>query len=928
VLLPAGIALALMCPPALAERTARDEGAAVADFDGDRKADLALKFDGGTWRIDYAANGFGAWDWSSGVYGDFRWQPVPADYDGDGKADLAVKTDTGEWLIDYARDGFGTWSPTVYRGYGGPDAHPVPADYDGDGKADLAIKSDGGGWFIDYAADGFGAWNAIYSGYGGPDAHPVPADYDGDRRADLSIKSDGGGWYIDYAADGFGRWNAIYTGYGWPDAHPVPADYDGDRRADLAIKSDGGQWFIDYASDGFGRWNAIYSGYGAETARALPADFDGDGKADLAVKEDCGRYYIDLAAGGFGAWNLQAADASMYDNQRTVTTAAELKDALTSDYVGSVWVAPPGGVIDLSGETNLPLRSCVWVRGRRERLLAAPVVTTSDVSEQYRLFNVEGNRVRVEGLDLMGPAAGRRDGIPLVTLMGVSVDGANHRGFDLVVTNNEIHEWSGAGVRVDGQVFVTDPADVPPGTPLLTKDTPGIPWVWGNYIHDNARDQGGYGVETFYGGYVRIEANVFDYNRHAVASGGTPHTGYLAFHNMVLQGGYPESGALFDFYNQHFDVHGTGDGGYGGGAGEYYEIAYNTIRGEQDYHLGLSTRPAFMLRGQPAVGAFFHDNVVVHDDIDEAISLKMAWDDLVAGPHFYASGNEFDAERSTDIGVGDFDGDGRDDLLLATGRQWFYSSGGKTEWRFLMAAADRIGNLRFGEFDGLPGTDVFVKDGNRWLFASAGRVWWQQINTDSTPLGDLLFGDFDGDGRTDVFKADGTAWYISYGARGPWVRVISSPFRAASLRVGDFDGDGHADVFGVWGGYWVYYRDAQSPWTRLGVALSTDLAGLVLRDFDGDGRTDVARGGSVWQYASGGQGGWLTLTTPPAPYRSFNEVFFGNFTADRRCDAVRFEMAITAFPGSAPITVIGPNLVAWRGLGATDWVRHSWHEMR
>lgn len=56
-------------------------------------------------------------------------------------------------------------------------------------------------------------------------------------------------------------------------------------------------------------------------------------------------------------------------------------------------------------------------------------------------------------------------------------------------------------------------------------------------------------------------------------------------------------GKYFDFYNQHFDVHGTaldangGVSGYGETAGEYYEIMYNAIRGAQGYDFGTKTRP-------------------------------------------------------------------------------------------------------------------------------------------------------------------------------------------------------------------------------------------------------------------------------------------------------------------------------------------------
>ena len=182
-------------------------------------------------------------------------RPVPADYDGDGRADMALKDDAGFWRIDFA-NAFGAWD-SQFAAYGFADVTPVPADYDGDGRADLSIKGNDGGWLIDYASDGFGGWNVGYGGYGYTDVTPVPADYDGDGRADFSIKGNDGGWLIDYSSDGFGGWNVGDAGYGYADVTPVPADYDGDGKADLAVKgtTGAGIWYIDYSSDGFGAWN-------------------------------------------------------------------------------------------------------------------------------------------------------------------------------------------------------------------------------------------------------------------------------------------------------------------------------------------------------------------------------------------------------------------------------------------------------------------------------------------------------------------------------------------------------------------------------------------------------------------------------------------------------------------------------------------------
>jgi hypothetical protein len=109
------------------------------------------------------------------------------------------------WYIDYAADGFGAWN-AILGGYGSTSI-AVPADYDGDHRTDLAVTSSDGVVLIDHAADGFGAWNAVYSGNGGGTF--APADYDGDGRADLATKDALGWWVIDDAADGYAGWDVL-----------------------------------------------------------------------------------------------------------------------------------------------------------------------------------------------------------------------------------------------------------------------------------------------------------------------------------------------------------------------------------------------------------------------------------------------------------------------------------------------------------------------------------------------------------------------------------------------------------------------------------------------------------------------------------------------------------------------------------------------
>jgi hypothetical protein len=212
-----------------------------ADYDGDQRADLAVKNAAGQWLIDYAGNGFGSWDPPNAgcspntscaqlpaIYGGASWTPVPADYNGDGRADLAIKNTQGQWKIDYSNvinTGFGAWGPQLSN-YGGANAVPVPFNYDPwrGPAADLAIKdANTGYWHIDYAGvGGFGAWNqpcagqftgcsttAYAAGYGGSWSRAVPGDYDYDGVVDLSVKDTSGVWYMDLGSNGWFGWDPI-----------------------------------------------------------------------------------------------------------------------------------------------------------------------------------------------------------------------------------------------------------------------------------------------------------------------------------------------------------------------------------------------------------------------------------------------------------------------------------------------------------------------------------------------------------------------------------------------------------------------------------------------------------------------------------------------------------------------------------------------
>jgi hypothetical protein len=195
----------------------------------------------------------------------------------------------------------------------------------------------------------------------------------------------------------------------------------------------------------------------------------------------------------------------------------------------------------------------------------------------------------------------------------------------------------------------------------------------------------------------------------------------------------------------------------------------------------------------------------------------------------------------THVLAGDFDGDGRDDVMKFDNG----SPGGL--W---------VGLARNGSFQT-----------TNWS------NWWMTADTH------VLAGDFDGDGRDDVMKFDNGA------PGGLWVGLsrgdgsAANPFRYATsnwsnwwmtadthVLAGDFDGDGRDDVMmfdnGSPGGLWVGLSrgdgSAANPFgyatSRWADWLMSPGLHVLAGDFDGDHRDDVVK------FDNGSPGGlWVGL---------------------------------------------------------------------
>jgi hypothetical protein len=444
-----------------------------------------------------------------------------------------------------------------------------------------------------------------------------------------------------------------------------------------------------------------------------------------------------------------------------------------------VYVAD-GAQIHVGTGWTLGLQEGVHLMSGRGGLTQGALLYSDVATEGHRLLWVRGNNVRVSGLRFRGPSAGTDKDLPKTTAIRIE------NVFDVVIDHNEFYNWTSAGVSIAHAPRATyaDPRPITFSTARRIRVTE-------NFFHHNQKQNSGYGVVVEQSSYAYIDKNTFDYNRHAVASTGGrrgypmneagepldpsrgPEHGYAAYLNLVLDGHASQTAVegVITWQTHHFDVHGTeedwlGVDYYDGWAGETIDVARNSF---------LSVKgTAFNVRGTPASGAFFHNNVT-----PALVPLNGTLVGLQGGVSYYGwvSVNEESDEDNVYVygnvpasdprgqfGVGDFDGDGRDDVLLATGQAFYYSSGGMTEWRYLNRSGLLIGALTLADYDGNGKTDVVTRVGSQWWVSWNGTAsfttFTPSIGASSAPYDrEEVFGDFTGDNVPDRLRYDGDRYF-------------------------------------------------------------------------------------------------------------------------------------------------------------------------
>ncbi len=287
--------------------------------------------------------------------------------------------------------------------------------------------------------------------------------------------------------------------------------------------------------------------------------------------------------------------------------------------------------------------------------------------------------------------------------------------------------------------------------------------------------------------------------------------------------------------------------------------------------------------------------------------------------------------------VGDFNGDGRDDVL------WRNQSGAVATWEMRAdgsAAYRSVGTSGFdwavrgvGDFNGDGRDDILWRNetGATYVWAMNGsRIGTSSPGSTSNAWDIVATGDFNGNGTDDILWRNTSGqlygWLMNNGTRQSAVSPGTVGTSWSVQGSGDFNGDGRDDI--LWrnadtgaSAIWLFNAGAAtvSRSSSFG-ARSDDWSVRGIGDFNGDGRDDI-----LWRNASGQTQVWLMRGTTVVAQNTLGNAStaweiqgVGDTNNDGRADIIwRNDTGQMSFwrtnAGATSITSFGSAMVA------ADW---------
>ncbi len=261
------------------------------------------------------------------------------------------------------------------------------------------------------------------------------------------------------------------------------------------------------------------------------------------------------------------------------------------------------------------------------------------------------------------------------------------------------------------------------------------------------------------------------------------------------------------------------------------------------------------------------------DGISDVFTIKDGrWLVSYGGTQPYTEINKNSYFKIDQLGFGDFNGDGKTDILaVAPEGYWRVSLGGVGPLNQHNAMKEIPRWLHFSDIDGDGRTDIFNASGREWRYSPGGSQPWKVLQRSDLKADEVALADFDGDGKADVFAVHNGVWKVSLGGTEPlttWNPAQGN--KLSRLRFGDFNGDGKADILTELRHEWLLSDNGKTPLRKINQVRDVPVSDMGVGDFDGDGKADIlVVFYGFWSISSGGSSPLQRINSDPkVPIRS------------------------------------------------------------
>ena len=773
--------------------------------------------------------------------GSLPYSVVTGDFNADGKQDIATANYSNSTISIRLGDGAGGFSGPLNINVGANPQALAVGDFNGDGKQDIAVANFVGNSvsiLLGNGAGGFSVTGNLALGSGTFPYSIIITDFNGDGKADFATANYGTNNVSIRLGDGAGNFSGTtLVPVGTGPRLLVTGDFNNDGKTDIATANYGSNTVSIRLGDGAGNFSGTNNlPVGANPHSITVGDFNGDGKLDLATA-NFGNSSVSVRMGdGFGNFS-GATELIVGTNPRSIATGdfngdgkQDLVIANSSNNNVSIRLGDGSG--NFNGGTDMAVGNDPYSvavgdfngDGKEDIALA----NTGNASVSIRLgtandINVQGNNTSIADGDTT-PAATDNTDFGNVTGNLTHVFTIQNTGIVNLQINNITISGSDAALFVAGGISL--PLTIPPG---------GAAGLTVSFIPTS----GGLKTATININNDNCEKGVYDFAVQGMGIALLPVLGSYASTAITTGGNTVVTASTSPANTQNITAYASGN--FGG-----------------LLQVDATTGAVTITNARPA--GIYNITVKANGVSTAASSFILTVNNTSCSQGlFTATGNTGVGNNPYSAAIGDFNGDGKQDIATANyGNNTVSIRLGDGSGNFTGITNIPVGTnpqaIAIGDFNGDGKEDLAVANAGSASISvclgdgSGGFTVTGNISTGAIPLA-ITIADFNNDGKQDIAIANYGSNTVSIrfgdglGGFSGSVNVLTGT-NPRSVIAGDFNGDGKTDLATADYGsntVSIYLGDGLGAFSPANsIAVGANPYSLAIGDFNGDGKPDLA----------------------------------------------------------------------------------------